>query len=152
MDPASATSIAIKGGTMIATGSVIAEAVIFADASYIYLAIVGALVSMFGVAHEIYGTGHNEYSVKETVVELIKGVALGVLAIPFWYLIFTTTGAGLMLKYFGVETVQESFSSLSLIISFGMAWFTVPIFDFIAKTIPAMIGSYVGKFISRKGD
>jgi len=146
------TSIAIKGGTMLATGGVMADAVIFSDVSYLYLALVGAIVSMFGVAHEVFGTGHTKYSLGETVAELLKGIALGVLAIPFWYIMFTTVGDGLMMEHFKASPDAGTFESLSLIIAFGMSWFTVPIFDFIAKTIPSVVNSYVSKLLLKKGD
>ena len=93
------TSTGIKAGTMLSTG-VIADAVIFSDISYLYLAIVGALVSGFGVLHEVYGQDHKVYSVSETIVEIIKGVALGLLAIPFWYIVLTSVGDDFLLKYF----------------------------------------------------
>ena len=142
---------AIKAGTMVATGGVVADAVIFADVSYVYLAIVGALVSAFGVAHDIYGAGHAEYSIKETLAELLKGVALGVLAIPFWFLLLTGVGGDTIHNYLGIVPDHSTFNSLSLIISFGLSWFTVPIFDFIAKTIPSLAGSLV-KRVTGKGN
>lgn len=148
-------STAIKAGTMVATGGVVADAVIFADISYMYLAITGALVSAFGVAHDIYGSGHREYSVKETLAELLKGIALGILAIPFWFLILTGIGGDMLHKYFDIVPDYSTFNSLSLIVSFGLSWFTVPIFDFIAKTVPQIVAGFVNKFISRltgKGD
>lgn len=138
MEPAS-TSIAIKAGTMVATGMMVADAVIFADGSYIYLAFIGALVSGFGVAHHIFGVNHSEYSIGETIVEIIKGVALGLLAIPFWFLLLTSLGGGALTTYVGVTPEPSTFSSLSLLIAFGMSWFTVPIMDFVAKVLPAKI-------------
>jgi len=144
------TSTGIKAGTMVSTG-VIADAIIFSDVSYFYLAIVGALVSGFGVIHHVYGQDHKVYSISETVVEIIKGVALGLLAIPFWYIVLTSVGDDLLIKYFGVTPDPATFTSLSLIISFGLSWFTVPIFDFIAKTIPGYIATYVAR-IFKRGD
>ena len=140
---------AIKAGTMLATGGVVADAVIFADISYMYLAIVGALVSGFGVAHDIYGSGHREYSVKETLAELLKGIALGLLAIPFWFLVLTGIGGDMLHKYFDIVPDYSTFNSLSLIVSFGLSWFTVPIFDFIAKTVPQIVAGFVTKFTGR---
>ena len=143
MDPTTAT--AIKAGTMVATGGVLADAAIFADVSYLYLALVGAIVSAFGVAHNIYGINHKAYSIGETIVELIKGVALGVLAIPFWYLILTSIGDDFLIEYLHVDRDMSTFSSLSLIIAFGLSWFTVPIFDSLAKLVPTKIIKIFGR-------
>lgn len=135
MEPA----VAVKVGTMIATGGVIADAVIFSDGSYMYLAAVGALVSVFGVAHEVFGANHREYGIGEIIVELMKGIALGLLAIPFWFLLITSVGDDLLLKYFQATPEPSTFTSLGLIIAFGLSWYTVPIFDFIAKELPKKI-------------
>ena len=144
-----ATSTVIKTGSMVATGGVMADAVIFADAAYMYLAIVGAIVSTFGVVHEIYGSGHKEYSIKEALAELLKGIALGVLAIPFWFLILTGIGGDIIHESAGIARDPSTFTSLSLLVSFGLSWFTVPIFDFIAKTIPKVVINFVSKFIGK---
>ena len=139
------TSTTIKAGTMLATGGLVADAVIFSDISYLYLAIVGAFVSAFGVLHEIYGVHSRTYSGGETVVEIIKGIALGLLAIPFWYLILTGIGNKLLINYFEISFDLSIFTSLSLLIAFGLSWFTVPIFDFTAKTIPKYIVTLLDK-------
>ena len=139
------TSIAVKAGTMVATGGAVADAVIFSDISYAYLALVGALVSMFGVIHELYAVDRPELTFRKAIVEIIKGIALGVLAIPFWYIMLTTAGNGVLDEYFGVTLAPESSASVSLLIAFGLAWYTVPIFDFIAKTIPAYVAKLNGK-------
>ena len=138
------TSTAIKGGTMISTG-VLADAIIFSDISFLYLAIVGALVSAFGVAHDIFGTNHKQHTIGEMLAELMKGVALGVLAIPFWYIIITSFGGEMLSDHLDVVLDPGTFTSLSLIIAFGLSWFTVPIFDAIAKTIPSIITSLANK-------
>ena len=143
MEPTSAA--AVKAGMMVATGSLMADAVIFSDISYLYLAIVGAFVSTFGVIHEIYGIHTKAYSASETIVEVVKGMALGILAIPFWFLILTSIGDDLLLKYLEVTPDPSTFTSLSLIIAFGLAWFTVPIFDFVAKTAPSYIKSSLSR-------
>ncbi len=136
---------AVKAGTMVATGGVMADAVIFSDVSYLYLALVGALVSGFGVMHDLFGAGHEEHSVGEIAAELIKGIALGVLAIPFWYLTLTGIGGDALHEYLSVSKNSETFTSLSLIVSFGLSWFTVPIFDFLAKAIPNKVARLFGK-------
>ena len=138
-------AVTVKAGTMVATGSVLADAIIFADVSYLYLAIVGALVSGFGVMHDLFGSGHKDHSVAEIAAELVKGVALGVLAIPFWYLVLTGIGGDALHEYLSVSKNSETFTSLSLIVSFGLSWFTVPIFDFLAKAIPDKVARLFGK-------
>ena len=142
------TSIGVKAGTVAASG-VIADAVIFSDISYLYLALVGALVSVFGVAHEVFGANHGKYSSWEAVMELIKGLALGVLAIPFWFITLTSLGDEALTKYLHLTPDPSTFTSLSLIIAFALSWFTVPIFDYVAKTLPLAVKGLVLRLLGK---
>jgi hypothetical protein len=146
----STTTATIKAGTMVTTGSVIADAAIFSDITYLYLAIIGAFVSVTGVAHEVFGQHRHKYSAGAIAMELLKGLALGVLAIPFWYLTLASIGPGAIKEYLGVVVETSTFTSLSLIISFGLSWFTVPIFDIIAKSVPAVFKSVISRFTRKE--
>lgn len=130
-EPIMTASAAIKGGAMLATGGLVADAVIFTDHTYIYLAIVGAIVSTFGVLHEVFGAHSKEYSAKEIVAEVIKGAALGLLAIPFWYLVITE---GLLGNIVALNVGKVS-NSLALIVSFALSWYTVPLFDWLSSFV-----------------
>ena len=125
------TAVIAKGGAMIATGGIVADLVIFKDGGYFYLAIAGMIVSMLGVVHEIYGEHTRQYNKAEILAEIIKGMALGSLAIPFWYLALTE---GLLAKVFGIN-LHEVSNSLALMVSFGLSWYTIPIFNWISNTI-----------------
>ena len=125
------TVAVVKGGAMMATGGLIADAVIFTDNTYLYLAITGAIVSMFGVLHEIFGTHTETYALHEIFAEIIKGAALGLLAIPFWYLVITE---GLLGHLVNIDVGKVS-NSLALIISFALSWYTVPLFDWLTGFI-----------------
>ena len=127
----STSAAAAKGGAMVATGGLVADAIIFTDHTYIYLAIVGAIVSTFGVLHEVFGTHSKNYNAKEVVAEVIKGAALGLLAIPFWYLTITE---GLLGNIISVDVGKVS-NSLALIISFALSWYTVPLFDWLSSFV-----------------
>ncbi len=123
--------VAAKGGAMIAGSAMMADLVIFTDHSYIYLAIVGAIVSMFGVIHEVFGVHASEYSVRKAIAEVIKGFSLGLIAIPFWYLSITE---GIVGKMLSIDMSGVS-NSLALLASFALSWYTVPIFDMISSGI-----------------
>ena len=127
----SVATAAAKGGAMLATGGVVADAVIFTDHTYLYLAIAGAVVSMFGVLHEVFGVHSKNYNKYEIVVEVIKGIALGLLAIPFWYLTITE---GLLGNIVAIDIGKVS-NSLALIVSFALSWYTVPLFDWISSFV-----------------
>ena len=122
------SATAVKSGVMVSTGSILTDLVIFNDHAYVYLAIVGAIVSMFGVVHEVFGSHSREYSKSEIVVEIIKGIALGVLAIPFWYICISD---GVIGSIAGIDVPGVS-SSLAMIVSFALSWYTVPIFDWLS--------------------
>jgi hypothetical protein len=142
------TTIGVKVGAVVASG-VMADAVIFSDVSYIWLALVGAVVSVFGVAHEVYGAHSEEYSTLDALMELVKGLVLGVLAIPFWFLTLTSLLPGILDKYLHFIPDPSTFTSLSLIVAFGLSWFTVPIFDYVSKAAPRLVRSLVDRIIRR---
>lgn len=127
-DPIATTTGMIKVGSMVATGSAIAELVIFNDVMYQYLAIIGALVSMSGVLHEILKERPIEHSIWQILVELLKGLVLGILAIPFWYLVLSSAGETLIDIIFDV-TIPDMVNSVWLMVSFVMSWYTVPFID-----------------------
>lgn len=128
-------AVAAKGGT-IAGASLFSQLVIFTDHSYMYLAIVGSFVSMFGVLHTIF-TADTPYDIKSVFGEIIKGISLGFLAIPFWYLVITE---GLLDNIIHVEFNTVS-NSLALIISFAASWNTVPIYNWLVGLVKRK-GSY----------
>jgi len=128
-EPVVTAATTIKGGAMVASGGLMASLVIFTDDSYRYLAIIGAIVSMFGVLHEVFGEHTGEYSCIQVCAEVIKGIALGLLAIPFWYLSITE---GVAQNLFKIDLGQVS-NSLSLIVSFALSWYTVPIFNWLSS-------------------
>ena len=133
-EPVSVASAAIKSGTMVATGGLMAELIIFNDSFYMYLALVGALVSMFGVLHEVLKNRPITHTATQIGVEIIKGLALGVMAIPFWYLILSTSGETIIVKFIDVY-VGGVENSVWLMISFSMSWYTVPIYDWIVSKV-----------------
>jgi len=129
-EPIAAITV-VKGGAMITSASLMADLVIFTDGTYLYLAIVGAIVSMFGVLHEVFGEHTKVYTLSAVLVEIGKGIFLGILAIPFWYLALTE---GVAASVFKIELGQVS-NSLSLIVSFALSWYTVPIFNWLSSFI-----------------
>lgn len=131
-----------KGGTMIVTGGLFAELVIFHDNTYTYLAIIGAILSMFGVFHELQTSKEEKekcHTFWEVVAEMGKGFMLGFIAIPFWYLLLSSMGDSLVdvvaTRVFGMEVVHEGRvdKSVWMLLSVPLAWFTVPILNGIAK-------------------
>lgn len=126
----------IKGGAMVATGSMMAELIIFHDPMYGKLALVGAVVSASGVIHELANDteNHNLFSI---FGEILKGIMLGFLAIPFWFLLLSGVGDGLIVKLLDVQDANKMEKSLWLIIAFGLAWYTVPIYNWIGVTVKA---------------
>lgn len=121
----------VQGATAVTSGGIVTNMVIFTDHAYMYLAIVGAVVSMFGVLHELYGNNKKQDNTMYILTELLRGLALGLLAIPFWYLCITE---GVFENISGLHIGNVS-GSLALIVSFALSWYTIPIFDWITKKV-----------------
>ena len=129
-----AETIAIKGGAMAATGGLVAELIIFNDPMYQQLAIVGAIVSASGVLHEIWHDDTKK-SIGSAFAEVLKGIVLGFLAIPFWYLLLDAMGGQIIHKLFEIQTENKIESSVWLMVAFGLSWYTVPIYNWIGRVV-----------------
>lgn len=137
----------IKGGAMVASGGLVADLIIFNDPMYGTLALSGALVSSFGVIHEITENRAN-HTALTIIGELIKGFTLGFIAIPFWYLLLSGCGSDILAKYTDIEDSIKIERSIWLLLSFWLAWFTVPIVNFLvdtSKVISKKIKQGIGK-------
>jgi len=135
------TAIA-KGSAVVITGGLFAELVIFHDSTYIYLAIMGAILSMFGVFHELQTSSiekEKSHTLLQVIAEMGKGFLLGFIAIPFWYLLLSSVGDSLVdaiaTKLFGMDIVHNGRvdKSVWMLLSVPLAWFTVPILNGVAQ-------------------
>ena len=114
-----------------ASNSLFASMVIFQDSSYWMLAVAGAIVSAFGVLHEI--VEHEErYTKRKAFMAIIKGIFVGLVAIPLFYLILSNAGSAMLGKILSVDMLNLS-NSVWLIVSFLMSWYAVPIWNFVAN-------------------
>jgi hypothetical protein len=129
------TNKAIVGGSMLASSSLLTSITILNDIAYLYLAIIGSVVSMFGVLHEL-SKDDTRHTKLQIISEVIKGLILGIFAIPFWYLLLNAIGDTLVYKVLGLDRGGAEFDkSIWLILSFYLSWWSVPIVDTIYKLV-----------------
>lgn len=144
------TEAAIAKGTAYAvTGGLFAELVIFHDSTYWYLGIMGAILSAFGVFHELHTNiveKERKHTPYEIIAEIGKGLLLGFIAIPFWYLLLISMGDPLIdviaTRAFGMEVVHEGRvdKSVWMLLSAILAWYTVPILNFLSEKASWLFG------------
>jgi len=103
----------IKGGAMLASGGLLAEAVIFSDNSYTYLAIAGAIISTFWLSTRYGATVQTNTLSSAPSRNSSKGLSLGCWRSRFFILR----------------------SSFALIASFALSWYTVPFFNWISDNV-----------------
>lgn len=122
-----------KAAALATSNTLFSSMVIFQDESYWQLAVAGAIVSAFGVLYEV--TEHEDkYTKKKAVMAVIKGVVVGLVAIPFFYLLLSNVGDVILGKFLSIEAIELS-NSLWLIVSFAMSWYAVPIWNKIASKV-----------------
>lgn len=131
-----------KAGAYAVTSGLFMELVIFHDSTYLYLAIMGAILSMFGVFHELQTSKlekEKNHTFWEVIAEMGKGFMLGFIAIPFWYLLLSSLGDSLVdvvaTRAFGMEVIHSGRvdKSVWMLLSVPLAWFTVPILNGVAN-------------------
>ncbi len=123
-----------KGGAVMATGGLVSDLIIFNDPMYSTLSIVGAVVSATGVLHEVFHDD-DKRSVPAILSEVLKGAMIGLLAIPLWYLVLSSIGSTIVQKAIDIEGACKIADSVWLMVSFAMAWYTVPLFNFIVYKV-----------------
>lgn len=135
-------AVIAKGGAYVVTGGLFAELVIFHDSTYWYLGIMGAILSAFGVFHEIQTSmveKEKNHTFFEVIAEVGKGLLLGFIAIPFWYLLLVSMGDSLIdvvaTRAFGMEVVHDGRvdKSVWMLLSAILAWYTVPILNVLSE-------------------
>jgi hypothetical protein len=139
------TATIIKGGAMVASGGLIGDLIIFNDPSYIPLSLVGAIVSASGVIHEL--SKHDEVKLFKALAEVLKGIVLGLLAIPLWYLLLTDAGNDVIKEIFGFAEPTKVGKSVMLIISFMLSWFTVPLFNWFFQSSIKVANFILNRFL-----
>ena len=135
-------SLLVKGGGVITSSSLTANMVIFNDPMYLYLAGLGALLSLIGL---LFNKSHNK---KESItleiknlLEFIQAIIAGSLITPLIFIM------GPVLESKIISTVSpDSISALGDSVWFLFAtltsWYSIPIMDYFT--------SLIGKKVKRK--
>jgi len=124
--------LAIKGGAIIAGGSIATELIILNDPLFWYLAIAGAFVSMLGVLHEVYSKPVlDDTRAGFIVVESMKGLFLGLVATPMWFMALMQAGGAMVEAFVGIQGFQGVSDSFWFLLSLMLAWWTIPIITWI---------------------
>lgn len=128
--------LAIKGGAIIAGGSIATELIILNDPLYWYLAIAGAFVSMLGVVHEVYSKPEmDDIRAGFIIVESMKGLFLGLVATPMWFMGLMQAGGAIVEHFVGIKDFQGVSNSFWFLLSLMLAWWTIPIMTWIIEKV-----------------
>lgn len=130
-----ASTTATKSGLGV---GVFVTAVLFSDPAYAWMSIIGAAVGIISMAHTLFGKGSMVKLTRVQIsLEMFKAFILGVGAMPLMFLVISQ---GVFEKFFGIAPGEVSLS-VSLVLSFVLSWYFVPILDAI-----------VGRFLKRTND
>ena len=111
------------------SAGLLSTAVIFTDPAYGYMALIGSLVGIASTFHTIYSDKTRSFNKLEVTAEMVKAFVLGLISMPLSFLAITQ---GLLDKMLNLELGEFSLS-LSLVMSFGFAWYFTTIVDIIIK-------------------
>lgn len=129
-------TLAVKGGAIIAGGSVATELIILNDPLYWYLAIAGAVISMVGVLHEVYVNPKiDDIKAGFLILESIKGLFLGLVATPMWFMGLMHTGGAIVEHFVGIKGFQGVSNSFWFLMSLMLAWWSIPIITWLIDKV-----------------
>ncbi|HIP61509.1 MAG TPA: hypothetical protein EYG98_03040 [Sulfurovum sp.] len=117
-----ALTVAKVGG--VSTG-LFASAVIFTDPAFMWMSLVGAIISVISTFHTIFSDVNTKFTKMQRISELLKGFVLGLVAMPLGFLLISE---GIFSKLIGIELGALSLS-LSFVSAFLFSWFMIPIVD-----------------------
>jgi hypothetical protein len=142
MIESNATVLATKAGGLLSGSSLFMNMAISQDPIYVFLGVLGSVVSLLGMAHEIV---KNKVSGKFKIVgDLLKALVFGFILTPMIFMIYLRFGNELFLYLFESESVKEGkFNSFWLLASILTSWYVLPIWDFLIKVIPLIVRNWI---------
>ena len=125
----------IKAGGIISGSSIMSNMVIFSDIGYMFLAIMGGVISLIGMVHEI-AKGENDYkSIVWLFGELFKSFMLGAVLTPMFFMLLMSAGQDIISQITGLQIHSDIFSSFWWLMSLIMSWYAPLIWDNILKKV-----------------
>jgi len=95
------STLIIKVGGFLSSSSTITNMIIFNDAIYSILAIIGALLSLLGMLHEIW-TDDKESKVISAIASLFRASILGAILTPMLFMAYIHMGGSLAKQIVGL--------------------------------------------------
>jgi len=129
-------TVLVKLGGLLSSSSLIADMIIFNDPLYPILAIVGGILSLVGLLHEIYHEDSlHSPTVMRLVTEMFKSVMLGGLLTPIFFMLYSKIGGEVLNNIFDIKGFTSMGNSFWFLLSLISGWYAMPIWDRLVKTI-----------------
>jgi hypothetical protein len=124
-------TLAIKGGGLISSSALMSNMIIFTDPAYILLAVIGATLSLFGMAHEMLKAVNkgNGKRFSYIIMDLIKALALGGILTPMYFMMYMHTGETIISLFVGLNGFDGIFNSFWWLLSLLTAWYSPLIWE-----------------------
>jgi len=128
------STLIIKVGGFLSSSSTITNMIIFNDAIYSILAIIGALLSLLGMLHEIW-TDDKESKVISAIASLFRASILGAILTPMLFMAYIHMGGSLAKQIVGLDGLEGIFNSFWFLLSLITAWYSPVIWDGVLRYI-----------------
>jgi len=128
------STVLIKVGGFLSSSSTITNMIIFNDAIYSILAIIGALLSLLGMLHEIW-TDDKESKIISAIASLFRASILGAILTPMLFMGYIHMGGSLVKQIVGLDGLEGIFNSFWFLLSLITAWYSPIIWDGVLRYI-----------------
>jgi len=127
-----------KASGLVSSSSMFTGMVIVQDPIYMYLGVIGGVVSLLGMGHELIKIKvRNKYKI---VTELVKALLFGVLLTPMIFMLYLKFGFDLFGHILDMEGVDNGMlNSFWFLASILTSWYVLPIWDWVLKFIPLAV-------------
>jgi hypothetical protein len=142
------TIAATKAGGLLSGSSLFASMVISQDPIYLFLGVLGAVISLLGMIHEIIKNRIESIEKFKIIGELLKALLFGFILTPMIFMIYLRFGNEFFAYMLGGESVVEGkLNSFWLLASILTSWYVLPIWDFVLKVIPMVLKKWIERKI-----
>ena len=117
-------TVIAKMGATLSSSSLATNMIIFNDAIFVWLSIIGAMASSLGVLHDIYQT-KSISGANQIITELLKAFFLGGILTPMFFMAYMHIGGNLVESFIGIKGMGSIYNSFWFLLAILTSWYSV---------------------------
>lgn len=135
-------------GAFVSSSSLLSNMIIFNDPAYLMLSIAGALLSLFGMLHDMIKR-KDDFNILFVLSELIRAFIIGGILTPMLFMLYVHAGGRLIEFFTGFRGLDGIINSFWWLLALVSGWFAPLIWSLIIEIIIKAKDSTMRKYDDR---